>query len=97
MRLASTPGGQVLHSRLLARYSLLQASDGDFMKILLKSRISKKVLVAVSSFSLSLVTFLPSASANQTPTLPQLPGGIASPPASLPGIEAGGEAMPPGS
>ena len=59
------------------------------MKISLKSRISKKVIVAVSSFSLSLVTFLPSASANQTPTLPQLPGGIASLPgaiASLPGI-----------
>ncbi|MFZ9250506.1 MAG: hypothetical protein ACO23J_05940, partial [Candidatus Nanopelagicaceae bacterium] len=59
------------------------------MMISLKSRISKKVIVAVSSFSLSLVTFLPSASANQTPTLPQLPGGIASLPgaiASLPGI-----------
>ena len=59
------------------------------MKISLKSRISKKVVVAVSSFLLSLVTFLPSASANQTPTLPQLPGGIASLPgaiASLPGI-----------
>ena len=59
------------------------------MMISLKSRIGKKVIVAVSSFSLSLVTFLPSASANQTPTLPQLPGGIASLPgaiASLPGI-----------
>ena len=59
------------------------------MMISLKSRTSKKVIVAVSSFSLSLVTFLPSASANQTPTLPQLPGGIASLPgaiASLPGI-----------
>jgi hypothetical protein len=68
---------------------LLQASDGDFMKISRKPKISKKVIVAVSSFSLSLVTFLPSASANQTPTLPQLPGGIASLPgaiASLPGI-----------
>ena len=57
--------------------------------ISLKSRIGKKVIVAVSSFSLSLVTFLPSASANQTPALPQLPGGIASLPgaiASLPGI-----------
>jgi hypothetical protein len=54
-----------------------------------KSSSKVKVFATLSSLVLSSLAFLPAASANQTPTLPQLPGGIASLPgaiASLPGV-----------
>jgi hypothetical protein len=61
-----------------------------------KTASRKKVIFSLASFSLSLVMFLPSASANQIPALPQLPGGIASLPGLASALPGAASALPGG-
>jgi len=58
---------------------------------------SKKVLVLViGALSLSLLTYSPSASANQIPSLPQLPGGIGALPGGVTALPGGTSSTPGG-
>lgn len=53
----------------------------------------KKLYLIIGPISLSLLAFIPLASANQTPSLPQLPGGIAALPGGVSAAPGGATTM----